>query len=212
MHQGPEQLGTRKEIDGVLAAARHPYDTLLTYRNRMAHVRSGVSLGHADLTLRLSGLPKSGEVNLSEDIGNAIDQEIERKIQASFAQQGLMKHLGATLHQISQGLVTIRLPFRTELTQQNGYFHAGGLSAIADSAGGYAGLTLFPEGCSVLTVEFKLNLLNPAQGDFVEAIGKVVKGGRTLTVCQLEVNSYSDGRERQVAIGQQTLICIRDAT
>jgi uncharacterized protein (TIGR00369 family) len=96
----------------------------------------------------------------------------------------MMGHLGAVLHQVCRGLVVIRMPFRPELSQQHGYFHAGGLAAIADTAGGYAGFTLFPEDGSVLTVEFKLNLLNPAQGDFVEAIGRVVKGGRTLTVCQ----------------------------
>jgi len=102
------------------------------------------------------------------------------------------------------------MPFQPELSQQHGYFHAGGLSAIADSAGGYAGFTLLPEDSSVLTVEFKLNLLNPAQGDFVESIGRVVKGGRTLTVCQLGVFSSKGERWVQAAIGQQTLICMQN--
>ena len=116
------------------------------------------------------------------------------------------------LHQVRRGLVIIRMPFRQELTQQHGYFHAGGLSAVADSAGGYAGFTLFPEGSSVLTVEFKLNLLNPAQGDYVEAAGHVIKGGRTLTICQLEVFSSAAEKRTQVAIGQQTLICLPEPT
>ena len=147
---------------------------------------------------------------MSGDFGGPVDQSVERRVQDSFARQGLMGHLGAVLHQVRRGLVAIRMPFRPELSQQHGYFHAGGLSAIADSAGGYAGFTLFAMDSSVLTVEFKLNLLNPAQGDFVEAIGRVVKGGRTLTVCQLEVISSIAERRVQVAIGQQTLISVQN--
>lgn len=89
-------------------------------------------------------------------------QALER-VRSSFALQGLMAHLGAELTDVAPGRVVIRLPFRDELTQQNGFFHAGATSAIADSAGGYAGLTLFPAGSSVLTVEYKINLLAPAQ-------------------------------------------------
>jgi uncharacterized protein (TIGR00369 family) len=149
---------------------------------------------------------------MGSDFFGPADPKIERRVRDSFTRQGLMAHLGAALHQVRLGLVIIRMPFKNELTQQHGYFHAGGLSAIADSAGGYAGFTLLPEGCSVLTVEFKLNLLNPAQGDYVEAIGRVVKGGRTLTVCQLEVFSSSAEKRVQVALGQQTLICLPDKT
>jgi uncharacterized protein (TIGR00369 family) len=147
---------------------------------------------------------------MSGDFGGPVDQLIEQRVRQSFERQGLMGHLGAVLHQVCRGLVVIRMPFRPELSQQHGYFHAGGISAIADSAGGYAGYTLFPEGSSVLTVEFKLNLLNPAQGDYVEAVGRVVKGGRTLTICQLEVFSSSGEKRVQVALGQQTLICLPD--
>src|ERR1700685_4165122 len=119
---------------------------------------------------------------MSSDFFGPADPTIEQRVRDSFTRQGLMAHLGAALLQVRRVLVIIRMPFRNELTQQDGYFHAGGLSAIADSAGGYAGFTLFPEGSSVLTVEFKLNLLNPAQGNYVDAIGRVVKGGRTLTM------------------------------
>jgi uncharacterized protein (TIGR00369 family) len=149
---------------------------------------------------------------MSNDFFGPADAKIERRVRDSFTRQGLMAHLGAALFQVRLGLVIIRMPFRNELTQQHGYFHAGGLSAIADSAGGYAGFTLFPDGSSVLTVEFKLNLLNPAQGDYVEAIGRVVKSGRTLTICQLEVFSSSAEKRVQVALGQQTLICLPDKT
>jgi uncharacterized protein (TIGR00369 family) len=149
---------------------------------------------------------------MSNDFFGRAEPKIERRVRDSFTQQGLMAHLGAALLQVRLGLVIIRMPFRNELTQHHGYFHVGGLSAIADSAGGYAGFTLFPEGSSVLTVEFKLNFLNPAQGNYVEAIGRVVKGGRTLTICQLEVFSSSAEKRVQVALGQQTLICLPDKT
>ncbi|MGW3268325.1 PaaI family thioesterase [Streptomyces sp. NPDC001056] len=120
-----------------------------------------------------------------------------------------MAHLGARITKIAPGRVHIVLPARAEVTQQHGYIHAGATSAIADSAGGYAALTLFPEECDVLTVEYKINLLAPALGDHIEAIGTVLKSGRTLTVCRLEVYGVRDDGERKlVANGQQTLISI----
>ncbi len=145
---------------------------------------------------------------MGNEIGAPVEAEIERRIRESFDRQGLMAHLGAALHVIRRGVVSIRMPFRSELSQQHGYFHAGGASAIADSAGGYAGYTLFPQQSSVLTVEFKVNLLNPAKGDVLEAVGHVVKSGRTLTVCRLEVFAESAGSQMLVATGQQTLICM----
>ncbi|MGY0024588.1 PaaI family thioesterase [Streptomyces sp. YJ-C3] len=117
-----------------------------------------------------------------------------------------MAHLGAQITQIAPGRVHIVLPSRPEVTQQHGYFHAGATSAIADSAGGYAAYTLFPEDTEVLTVEYKINLLAPALGDHIEAIGTVLKPGRTLTVCQLEVYGVQGEGRRLVANGQQTLI------
>lgn len=146
--------------------------------------------------------------HMRPEIGSPVDSDVEQRIRGSFQRQGLMAHLGATLTKVRHGLVTIRMPFRPELSQQHGYFHAGGTSAIADSAGGYAGFTLFPEDSSVLTVELKVNLLNPAQGDALEAVGKVVKAGKTLTICQLEVFADSAKGRSLVAIGQQTLICM----
>ncbi|MFI8849794.1 PaaI family thioesterase [Streptomyces sp. NPDC053499] len=119
-----------------------------------------------------------------------------------------MEHLGARIAHIGPGRVHIVLPARREVTQQDGYFHAGATSAIADSAGGYAAFTLFPEDTSVLTVEYKINLLAPAVGDRLEAEGTVLKSGRTLTVCRLEVFGVQDGRRKLVATGQQTLICL----
>lgn len=135
--------------------------------------------------------------------------EVRARIQASFDRQGLMGHLGARIAHIAPGRVHIVLPGRPEVTQQHGYFHAGATSAIADSAGGYAASTLFPEDTSVLTVEYKINLLAPAVGDHIEAVGTVLKSGRTLTVCQLEVFGVQNKRKTLVATGQQTLICVK---
>lgn len=140
------------------------------------------------------------------EIGAELNESVTRRVRESFNRQGLMAHLGAEMTGIRAGLVTLVLPFRSELTQQHGYFHAGGSSAIADTAGGYAAYTLFPEGSAVLTVEFKLNLINPARGERLEATGRVLKPGRTLTVCQLDVWGV-DGEQRiHAATGIQTLI------
>ncbi|MGW1503508.1 PaaI family thioesterase [Streptomyces mirabilis] len=132
--------------------------------------------------------------------------EIQARIRTSFDRQGLMGLLGARITWIAPGRVHIVLPSRPEVTQQHGYFHAGATSAIADTAGGYAAFTLFPEDTDVLTVEYKINLLAPAVGDHIEAVGTVLKSGRTLTICQLEVFGVQDGRRSLVANGQQTLI------
>jgi uncharacterized protein (TIGR00369 family) len=131
------------------------------------------------------------------------------RIRASFDRQGLMHHLGAAILSIAPGEVVIALPARPELTQQHGYFHAGATTSIADTAGGYAAMTRFEIDEEVLAVEFKINLIAPGKGERLEATGKVVRSGRTLTVCQLEVHAI-DGDERTlIAIGQQTLIRVK---
>ena len=135
------------------------------------------------------------------------NDELER-VRASFSRQGLMRHLGAELVDVGPGTVTIRLPYSDNVTQQHGYFHGGVTGAIADSAGGYAGYSLFPEDSAVLTIEFKINMLAPAQGEYLEAVGKVVRSGRTLTVCQMEVYGVQGGERTLVALGQQTLMAI----
>ncbi|MBQ0862324.1 PaaI family thioesterase [Streptomyces sp. A73] len=134
--------------------------------------------------------------------------EVQERIRKSFDSQGLMSHLGARITHIGPGRVHIVLPSRPEVTQQDGYVHAGATSAVADSAGGYAAFTLFPPDSSVLTVEYKVNLLAPAVGDRIEAVGTVLRSGRTLTVCRLEVFGVQDDRRKLVATGQQTLICV----
>lgn len=121
-----------------------------------------------------------------------------------------MSHLGARLDHVGPGRVHIVLSSRPEVTQQHGYVHAGATSAIADTAGGYAAFTLFAENTSVLTVEYKINFLAPAEGDHLEAVGAVVKSGRTLTVCQLEVFGVRASQRSLVAVGQQTVMCVQD--
>jgi uncharacterized protein (TIGR00369 family) len=132
--------------------------------------------------------------------------EVRARIEGSFVRQGLMTALGARLDRIEPGTVSIRLSMGAAVTQQHGYFHAGATSAIADSAGGYAGLTLMPEGSEVLTVEYKINLVAPAIGNELEAVGTVLKAGRTLTICRLDVFTHRAGERKLVAAGQQTLI------
>ena len=139
-----------------------------------------------------------------------VDLNYEARVRASFARQGAMAYIGAVLTRVEPGLVAIELPYRPELSQQHGFFHAGITSTVADSAGGYAGFTLFGASDSVLTVEFKMNLLAPADGNKLVATGRVIKTGRTLTICELEVVVLKGGRESHCAHGMQTLICLKD--
>src|SRR5206468_4145622 len=110
---------------------------------------------------------------------------------------------GATMTRIEPGLVEIELAYRPELTQQHGFFHAGIATTIADSAGGYAALSLMPANSSVLTVEYKLNLVAPADGERLRAVGLVLRPGRTLTVCELKVLVTKAGVETLCAVGTQ---------
>lgn len=136
-----------------------------------------------------------------------IDQWAAR-VRDSFARQGFMGHLGAALAEVSPGRVVIEADHAAHLTQQHGFFHAGVSGALADSAGGYAGYTLFPADSTVLTIEYKLNLLSPAQGDRLRAVGQVVRAGRTITFCELQVLVRRDGDWHLCATGQQTLMCL----
>lgn len=130
------------------------------------------------------------------------------RVRASFARQGAMKLLGASLAEVAPGFCAIALAPRPEISQQHGYVHAGIVATIVDSAGGYAGYTLFPEDSSVLTVEFKLNLLAPAGGERIVAEGHVVKPGRTLVITRGEVYAERAGARSLVALMQQTLIVL----
>lgn len=137
-----------------------------------------------------------------------VDPLFEPRTRASFARQGAMAHLGAALERVEAGRVEISMPFRPELSQQHGFFHAGMIATIADSAGGYAGFTLFPAEAGVLTVEFKINLLAAADGERAVAVGEVIRSGRTLTVCRIDAYVDKEGRRTHCATGLQTLMCL----
>ncbi|WP_213433892.1 MULTISPECIES: PaaI family thioesterase [Lysobacteraceae] len=116
-----------------------------------------------------------------------------------------MTTLGARLASVAEGEVHISLPSRPEICQQNGYVHAGALTTILDSACGFAALSVAPDDCDVLTVEFKVNLLRPALADHFVAIGKVRKAGRMLTVCTAEILATQDGKDVSIALMQATI-------
>ncbi len=137
---------------------------------------------------------------------DAPNPDFAARVQASFARQRIMELLGAELASIEAGLCEIRLPFKEALCQQHGFFHGGVIGTIADSAGGYAGFSLMPADASVLTVEYKLNLLAPADGDYLLATGRVIRPGRTLVVCRADVVVYKDGRQTVCATLLQTLM------
>lgn len=128
------------------------------------------------------------------------------RVRASFSRQGAMRTIGAELLEVRPGYCSIALPVKPALLQQHGYVHAGMISTIVDTAGGYAGFSLFPENAAVLTVEFKVNLLAPAAGERLIAEGFVVKPGRTLAITRGEVHAERGGERTLVAIMQQTLM------
>jgi uncharacterized protein (TIGR00369 family) len=134
------------------------------------------------------------------------DPHYAERVRSSFARQGAMRLIGAELVGVAPGYCAIAIVPRAEIAQQHGYVHAGIVSAIVDSAGGYAGFTLFPANASVLTVEYKLNLLAPATGERLVAEGFVVKPGRTLAITRGEVHAEHGGRRTLVALMQQTLM------
>ena len=136
----------------------------------------------------------------------AKDPDYAQRVRESFARQGAMALIGAEMTDLAPGYCAISVRPRPEILQQHGYVHAGIVATLVDSAGGYAGFTLFPADSSVLTVEFKLNLLAPATGDRLVAEGFVVKPGRTLAITRGEVYAEKAGQRTLVALMQQTLM------
>ena len=135
--------------------------------------------------------------------------EQQDRVRASFAKQGLMTTLGATLDSVSPGMVEIALTPHPAISQQHGFVHGGAVSAIADSAAGYAALSLMPADTGVLTTEFKINLLAPAAGERIIARGRVVKTGRTLTLAQAEVFAKTGGQEKLIALLAAALTAVK---
>jgi uncharacterized protein (TIGR00369 family) len=138
------------------------------------------------------------------------DPDFEARVRASFARQQFMTALGAQLERILPGEVIVALPFRPELTQQHGFLHAGAVTAVVDSACGYAALTLMEPGAAVLSVEFKVNLLEPAAGARFLAVGRVLRSGRTLSVCSGEMRAMRPEGDVVVAVMQATMMAVRD--
>jgi len=126
------------------------------------------------------------------------DPAYEARVRESFRRQAHMATLGATIAFVAPGEVHLALPFAPQFCQQNGFLHAGAIASVADSANGYAAFTLAPPETDVLAVEFKINLVAPAQGEGFLACGRVLRPGRTLTVCQADV--YTTGTTERVLV------------
>ena len=137
------------------------------------------------------------------------DALLMERVQSSFDRQGLMRHWGARLVRVTPGLCEVALPYSDKVTQQQNGFHGGATGALADIAGGYAGLTVAPEGMEVTSVEFKINFLAAFQGGELRGIGRVVKAGRRLIITTAEViHLDADGKESLCAVMQQTLMSV----
>lgn len=137
-----------------------------------------------------------------------VDANFESRIQASFDRQRALQMMNARLVKISAGEVQIEISFSDALTQQDGYIHAGMITAVVDTACGYAAYTLMPADSRVLTVEYKVNFLSPAKAEKFIGIGKVIKPGRTLTACAGEVWAMDHGENKLIAIMQATMIMV----
>jgi uncharacterized protein (TIGR00369 family) len=136
------------------------------------------------------------------------DPGFAERVRASFAKQGAMHTIGASLAGIAPGLVVIELPWQQGLTQQHGFLHAGMVATALDSACGYAASTLMAADAGVLTIEYKINLLAPAQGERFRMEGSVVKPGRTITVAEGRAYALQEGREKLIATMGATLMAI----
>jgi len=136
------------------------------------------------------------------------DTGFAERTRASFAKQGMMTTAQAAITAMEPGSVTITFPYSAQFTQQHGYLHAGFVTAMVDSACGYAAYTLMPAGAEVLTVEYKVNLMSPAQGEGFEAIGRVVRAGKTITVCEGDVFAVREGGRKHIARMLATLMRI----
>jgi uncharacterized protein (TIGR00369 family) len=149
-----------------------------------------------------------GLTRIEEILGtyNAYVQPFEQRVRASFARQSLMATMRAQITTVSAGMVEIRMPFSDQLTQQDGFLHAGVITSILDSACGYVALSVAPDNAEVLSVEFKVNLLAPAVGESFVARAHVKRAGKTLTVCTADAFALNQGNEKLVATMQATMM------
>jgi uncharacterized protein (TIGR00369 family) len=139
-----------------------------------------------------------------------LDPNFESRVRDTYAKQAMLDTLGAQIGLLQPGEFHITMPFDARFTQQDGFLHAGVVTTLMDSACGYAAFTLMPAAARVLSVEFKVNLLSPARGDRFRAEGRVIKTGRTITVCEGKLFSIQEDKETLCAIMQATMICIQE--
>ena len=138
----------------------------------------------------------------------ARNPDFERLVRESFEKQRAMRTIGARLVSVEPGAVEIDLPYREDLTQQHGFLHAGVVTAILDSSCGYAAFSLMPPGAGVLSVEFKVNLMAPAEGEVLIARARVLRPGRTISVCQADGFMRTGDRETPVATMLATMMTV----
>ncbi len=136
------------------------------------------------------------------------DPDFESRVRASFDRQAAMATIGARLARVAPGEVDVELPFRADLTQQHGFIHAGIVATVLDSACGYAAFSLMPADAAVLSIEFKVNLLAPAHGERIIVRSRVVRAGRTISVCTGDAFAVREGQERHVATMTGTMMTV----
>jgi uncharacterized protein (TIGR00369 family) len=137
-----------------------------------------------------------------------LNPEIEAKCRDSLAKQGALTHLGVQLARIGYGDIELTLPFSDKITQQHGFGHAGCISAVLDSACGFAALTTMPLDSGILTIEFKVNLLAPAKGEYFRMVGRVRKTGRTIVVAEADAYAVNGGQDKLIATMTATTMVI----
>ncbi len=136
------------------------------------------------------------------------DPNFQDRVRESFVRQQVMQTIGAKLTLVEPGAIEIELPYRTNLTQQHGFIHAGLIATVLDSACGYAAFSLMPADAAVLSIEFKVNLLSPAKGELIRVRADVKRAGRTVTVCTADAWSVGGGKSKVVATMIATMMCV----
>ena len=140
------------------------------------------------------------------------DSNADARVRASFAKQTIMVTLGASVASVKKGEVEIVLPFSDKILQQHGFIHAGAVATIADSACGYAALSVMPDNAAVLTTEFKIHLLSPAKDERLRAVGRVVRAGRKLVIAMGEVFAEESSASKQVALITASMMVVETTT
>ena len=140
------------------------------------------------------------------------ERDAEARVRDSFARQTIMTTIGASVHSVRRGEVEIVLPFADHILQQHGFIHAGAVATIADSACGYAALSVMPADAAVLTTEFKIHLLSPAKGERLRAVGRVVRAGKKLVITSGDVFADEGGTSKHVALITATMMVVETAT